>query len=558
MNYPTNNVLDAISGPLDTGGMKIALMFLLSLALAACAPHAAHDEHAGHARLGKVHFAVQCNAAAQREFDLAMAYYHSFAWAQIQEPLERVLQADPKCGMAYWARALASLDNPFAWPNIIPAAALERGPEFVELARRTGLNSQRERDYVDALAVFYVEPGKRDHRTRALALEQALEQLMQRYPQDREAAVLYALVLSANFDPADRSYAKTLRAAALLEPIFREQPQHPGVAHYLIHSYDYPPIASHGLDAARRYSRIAPDAPHALHMPSHIFTRVGAWKESIESNRESARVAAEAARVSSSRRELHDQLHAMDYMVYAHLQLAQDREARQVIDEMLAMKGFPPAVRTGPYAIAASTARHAVERNDWRAAAELEVRPTRFAYVDAITHFARAVGAARSGNPEAARADIAKLVEMRDKLRAAKDAYWSEQVEIQRLVASAWLQYAEGRHADALAMLGQAADAEDRTEKSVVTPGPLAPARELYGAMLLERAMAKEALAAYEGTLAKEPNRYNAIAGAAQAAERLGDHAKAKNYYQKLVAMSDGAGPGRSELAAAREFLARN
>jgi tetratricopeptide (TPR) repeat protein len=503
-------------------------------ALAACAAQDAHQDHGSHARLGKVHFAVECNAAAQSHFNVAMAYYHSFAWAQIREPLERVLEADPGCGMAHWARALASLDNPFAWPGIIPPAALGQGPEILETARKTGLRSQRERDYVDALAVFFRDQDKLNHRSRAKALETALEQVMQRYPRDSEAATLYALVLSANFDPADRTYANQLKAAAILEPIFKQQPQHPGVAHYLIHSYDYPPIAQHGLDAARRYSRIAPDAAHALHMPSHIFTRVGAWKESIESNRESARVAAEAARGTGAARGLHDVLHAMDYMVYAHLQLGQDREAREIIAQMTALQGYNPAIRTGPYAIAASTARYAVERNDWKAAAELEVRPTKFAYVDAITHFARALGAARTGRPDAAKAEVARLAELRERLRSAKDAYWAEQVEIQWLAASAWLAHAEGRHDEALATMRRAADAEDRTEKSVVTPGPLAPARELYGAMLLECGKAKEALAAFEATLAKEPNRYNAFAGAAKAADHLGDKATARTYYEKL------------------------
>jgi tetratricopeptide (TPR) repeat protein len=487
----------------------------------ACATQDAHEGHSAHARLGKVHFPVECNAEAQREFNVAMAYYHSFAWTQIREPLQRVLQADPGCGMAHWARALASLDNPFAWPGIISPAALAQGPEILETARRTGLKSQRERDYVNALAAFFRDADKRDHRSRANALETALEELMQRYPQDTEAATLYALVLSANFDPADRKYTKQLKAAAVLEPIFKTQPHHPGVAHYLIHSYDYPPIAQHGLDAARRYSRIAPDAAHALHMPSHIFTRVGAWQESIESNRESARVAAEAARGANAPRGLHDVLHAMDYMVYAHLQLAQHGEARAVIDEMNALKGFNPNVRTGPYALAASNARYAVERKDWKAAAALEVQPTRFAYVDALTHFARALGAARSGNAEAAKADVAKLAELRDKLRAAKDAYWAEQVEIQWLAASAWVLHAEGRHDEALDTMRRAANLEDQTEKSVVTPGPLAPARELYGGMLLERGMAKEALAAFQATLVREPNRYNAIAGAATAAEKV-------------------------------------
>ena len=514
--------------------------FLLASALgiSACAAHDANEGHGAHARLGEVSFPVECNAAAQRDFNLAMAYYHSFAWVQIQEPLERVLKADPRCGMAHWARALASLDNPFAWPGIISPAALSQGPEILARARATGLGSQRERDYVDALAVFFRDADKQNHRSRAKAFESAMEELMQRYPQDQEAATLYALVLSANFDPADRKYTNPLKAAAILEPIFKAQPQHPGVAHYLIHSYDYPPIAQHGLDAARRYSRIAPDAAHALHMPSHIFTRVGAWKESIESNRESARVAAKAARAANAARGLHDVLHAMDYMVYAHLQLGQDREARSVIAEMNAVKGFNPNIRTGPYALAASNARYAVERNDWKAAAALEVQPTRFAYIDAITHFARALGATRTGQPEMAKADIAKLAELRDKLRAAKDAYWAEQVDIQWLAASAWLLYAEGKQAEALAVMRRAADAEDQTEKSVVTPGPLAPARELYGAMLLEHGMAKDALAAFEGTLAKEPNRYNAMAGAAQAAVRLGDAPRARIYSERLAAMT--------------------
>jgi hypothetical protein len=507
-----------------------SLLPAVALALAGCASPDAHQEHAAHARLGKVKFPVDCNAAAQHDFNLAMAYYHSFAWNQIREPLERVLQADVTCGMAHWARALASLDNPFAWPGIISPAALSQGPEILERARSTGLKSQRERDYVDALAVFFLDTDKQNHRSRAKALENALEGLMQRYPGDSEAAILYALVLSANFDPADRKYTNQLKAAAILEPIFKAQPQHPGVAHYLIHSYDYPPIAHHGLDAARRYSRIAPDAAHALHMPSHIFTRVGAWKESIESNRESARVAREAAHGPNAARGLHDVLHAMDYMVYAHLQLRQDQQALAVIEEMNALKGFNPSIRTGPYAIAASTARYPIERNDWKAAAGLEVRASRFAYVDALTHFARALGAARSGDPAAAKTDVAKLAQLRDKLREAKDAYWAEQVEIQWLGASAWVLHAEGRHDEALALMGRAADAEDKTEKSVVTPGPLAPARELYGAMLLERKMAREALAAYEGTLAKEPKRYNALVGAARAAELLGDLAKAKIY----------------------------
>jgi tetratricopeptide (TPR) repeat protein len=284
-------------------------------------------------------------------------------------------------------------------------------------------------------------------------------------------------------------------------------------------------------------------------MPSHIFTRVGYWKESISSNDASAQAA-------KAGKELHDQLHAMDYLVYAHLQLAQDREARAVIEEMIEMKGYNPNVRTGPYAVAASRARYMIERNDWKGAAGLQVQPTRFAYVDAVTHFARALGAARSGEPVAARADIAQLAELHAKLQQVKDDYWAEQVEIQGRIATAWALHAEGKHDEALAGMQKAADAEDRTEKSVVTPGPLAPARELYGVMLLERGQAAEALAQFEATLQKEPNRFNAFAGAADSAKRLGDTAKARRYSEKLVALAGTGQSTRPAVAAARQLLA--
>jgi len=350
--------------------------------------------------------------------------------------------------------------------------------------------------------------------------------------------------------PADKTYANQLKGAAILEPIAIRQPQHPGVAHYLIHLYDYPPIAEKGLDAARRYAKVAPASAHAQHMPSHIFTRVGYWKESIASNVESSRVA-------SADNEGHDQLHAMDYLVYAYLQLGQDKKAAAVIDEMNAVTGFTETFIAGPYALAASPARYAVERGDWKAAAALQVRPSPLAHVQAVTHFARALGAARSGNPEAAKADIAKLTELRDKLRDAKDAYWSQQVDIARQVATAWLLYAEGNGDNALNAMSAAADAEDKTEKHPVTPGVLRPARELYGVMLLESGNANEALAAFEATLRKEPNRLGAYVGAAKAAERSGQSAKAQEYYSQVVAIADAADDTRTEVAEARAFLTK-
>jgi hypothetical protein len=499
-------------------------------------------------KLGKVHFETSCKPEAQKHFDRAMLYQHSFWYRASQKAFEDVLKADPECGIAYWGIALSLLWNPHV-PT--PAKNLADGAAALAKAKNAGAKTQRERDYLDALGAMYADHDKVDHRTRIQSYAKAMEALAQRYPKDDEAQIHYALALNTSALPADKTYANQLKGAAILEPIQKRQPQHPGVAHYLIHLYDYPPIADKGLNAARVYAKIAPGAAHAQHMPSHIFTRVGSWKESIASNKVAQRVAKESA-------DFHDQLHAMDYQVYAYLQLGQDKEAKAVLDEMMTVTGFTETFLVGPYALAVSPARYAMERGDWKTAAELPVRPSPLAHVQAITHFARALGAARSGNPQAAKADIAKLAELRDKLRQAKDAYWSEQVDIQSQVATAWVLYAEGKHDDALKAMSAAADAEDKTEKHPVTPGVPKPARELYGVMLLERGMAKDALAAFEATLKKEPNRLGAYVGAAKAAEQSGDKAKARDYYKKIVAIAGAADQSRSEVADARAFLKKS
>src|SRR6478735_8146020 len=488
-------------------------------------------------KLGKVHFETSCTPEAQKIFDRAMLYQHSFWYRASQKVFEDVLKADPECGIAYWGIALSVLLNPHVAP---PAKNLAEGAAAIAKGQSVSAKTQRERDYIDALAVMYAGYDKVDHRTRIQAYSKAMEQLAQRYPNDDEAQIHYALSLNTSASAADKTYANQLKGARILEPIFERQPQHPGVAHYLIHLYDYPPIAEKGLNAARLYAKIAPGAAHAQHMPSHIFTRVGYWKESIASNSVSQRVAKEAA-------DYHDQLHSMDYLVYAYLQLGQDRKAHAVIDDMKAVAGFTETFLPDPYALAVSPARYAVERGDWKAAAELEVRHSPLAHVQAITHFARALGAARIGNAAAAKIDIARLAELRDKLLQAKDGYWSEQVDIQAQVASAWVLHAEGKHDEALKMMSAAADAEDMSEKHPVTPGVPKPARELYGVMLLDRGMAKEALAAFEATLKKEPNRFNAFAGAAKAADKIGDKAKAKDYYQKLATLASGGDTSRPE-----------
>ncbi len=499
-------------------------------------------------KLGTVNFETSCKPEAQALFNRGMLYQHSFWYRASQHVFEDVLKADPECGIAYWGIALSLLWNPHTSP---PAKNLAEGAATIAKGKSVGANTQRERDYLDALGVMYAGYEKVDHRTRLQAYAKAMEELAQRYPGDDEAQIHYALALNTSASPADKTYANQLKGAAILEPIAIRQPEHPGVSHYLIHLYDYPPIAEKGLNAARRYAKIAPAAAHAQHMPSHIFTRVGYWTESIASNVEAAHVAKEAG-------DLHDQLHAMDYLVYAYLQLGQDEKAKATIDEMMTVTGLTGAYLPGPYALAISPARYAIERGDWKAAADLEVRPSPLAHVQAITYFARALGAARSGNPEAAKADIAKLAELRDKLRDAKDAYWSEQVDIARQVATAWVLYAEGKPDDALTAMSAAADAEDKTEKHPVTPGVPKPARELYGVMLLESGKASDALTAFEATLKKEPNRLGAYAGAAMAADKSGEITKAREYYGKVVAIAEGADKTRGEVADAQAFLQKH
>src|SRR5712691_9475308 len=498
-------------------------------------------------KLGKVHFATSCSPTAQREFDRAMLYQHSFWYRSSQRAFEETLKEDPNCAIAYWGIALSLLWNPHTVP---PAKNLADGAATLAKGKGIGAKTERERDYLEALSAMYANYDKVDHRTRVLNYLKAMEQLATRYPEDDEAQIYYALALNVGASPGDKTYANQLKGAAILEKIWMRQPEHPGVAHYLIHLYDSPALAEKGLEAARRYAKVAPDAAHAQHMPSHIFTRVGYWQESIASNIVSGRVAKEA-------KDFNDQRNSMDYLVYAYLQLSQDKKARAVIDEMNKVTGFTETFLPGPYALAASPARYALERGNWAAAAELPVRPSPLANVQAISHFARALGAARAGNPEAAKADIAKLAELRDKLRAAKDAYWAEQVDIQSQIATAWVLHAEGKYEDALKAMSAAADAEDKTEKHPVTPGVPIPARELYGTMLLDRGRAAEALTAFEATIKKEPNRFGAYVGAAKAAEKAGDAAKARQYFAKVVELSKDADENRTEVAEARAFAAK-
>jgi len=523
------------------------------LALATMPAMADETNATAGARLGKVNFKVECNDAAQREFNVAMAYYHSFAWELYKAPLERALAADPTCGMAHWLNALSLLDNPFGWPVNIPPKVLDQADALLEAARKTGLKSQRERDYVDALAMFFKDREVLNHRARVKAFEDAMAKVAARYPDDTEATVLYGLITSVNFDPSDKKYTNQLKAAKLLEPIFIAQPEHPGAAHYLIHSYDYPPIAKDGLAAAKRYSKIAPDAAHALHMPSHIFTRVGDWGASVEANRASA---------ESAKSSMPNRLHAYDYMVYAHLQQGQEKAAAAVITRM---QEVPTTVDNFAvaYAAAAMPARYALERGAWKEAASLPMYPAATAYpwnkhpqAEAVNAYARGIGAALTGDTAAAGVEVERLQKLRDAAAAAKFSYWIEQIDIQAEVVKGLAAITSGRHADGLATLRKAADREDATEKHVVTPGPLAPARELLAYTLLNAGGAADALAEFEKVMKNEPNRYRTIAGAAQAARKANDVAKARMYSKQLIEIAAKADSPRTELTEAKRLLA--
>ena len=533
-----------------------ALLVSALLAAPASAQHEQHPTAASSEKLGTVDFATSCAPAVRAEFNRAVALLHSFEFRPAMEGFGRVLERDASCAIAYWGIALCHWQNPFA--GIKSGPGLERGHAAAQKGLTTGSPTPRERAYIEAVAELYKDAATTSHRDRTLAYERAMERVQREYADDTEARMFYALAVSQTALLSDKTYANNLKAGAILEPLFRQYPDHPGLAHYIIHAYDVPALAPKALEAAQRYAGIAPSAPHALHMPAHTFTRVGYWSESIATNIASERTALEQNVIAEA-------LHAMDYQAYAYLQTAQDAKARAVLErapgtvaklDMNALGGAAPPV-AGKYAAAAIPARYALERGEWAEAAALAVTPSPFPHVDAITHFARALGAARSGRPEAAGPDIERLAALHSALLGSKDAYWAEQVDIQRRVATAWVTFAEGRRDEAIRQLRAASDSEDATDKAAISPGPLAPARELLGEMLLESGKAAEALAAFEATMAKEPRRFRGAYGAARAAAAAGDRPLARRFYQALLEIAEDADTGRPALKEAQAFAAR-
>jgi len=520
---------------------------------------AQHDEHAGaHAgeKLGTVHFATSCSAAVTPKLDRAVALLHSFEFRAAIDGFDSVLADDATCAVAYWGIALSYWGNPFGGSR--STAALDQGLAAVQKGRATGTPTPRERAYIDAVAALFENHATTSQRDRILAYERGMGAVVRQSPDDIEAQIFHALAVNQTALPTDKTHAPQLAAAAILEPLFAQYPDHPGLPHYIIHAYDHPPLAERALDAARRYAAIAPSAPHALHMPSHTFTRVGAWAESVDTNRLSEESALQSGVPTEA-------LHAMDYQAYAYLQMAQDRAARAVVDRLPAAVARFDATATaggaapplaGFYALAAIPARYVLERGAWQEAAALAVPSSGPPFTIAITHFARALGAARNGQPTAAANDIARLAALRDQSKPL-DAYWAEQVDIQWRVASAWAAFAAGRKSEGIDTLRAAADIEDATDKSAVTPGPLAPARELLGDMLLEAGDARGALAAYEASIAKEPRRFRGAYGAARAAEAAGDAVAARRYYQATLEIAKSTDSARPELEQARRYVER-
>jgi tetratricopeptide (TPR) repeat protein len=513
---------------------------------------AQHEHPAGDpTKLGKVSFPVSCDVSVQAQFTSAVAMLHSFWYEKASETFAAVAEKDPTCGMAYWGIAMTYYHPIWQPPG---PADLKAGTAAMEKAKLVGAKTQRERDYIAAIEVFYKDSDKVDHGTRALAYERAMEQVQARYPDDHEAAIFHALALLATAPPTDKTYVNQKKAGAILEPLFVEQTEHPGIAHYLIHAYDYPPLADRPLDAARRYAKIAPDSPHALHMPSHIFTRLGLWQESIDSNLASA---ASAQKNNAPGNELH----AKDYLIYAYLQGAQDREAKKALEAPPQGRADDSQYMNWLYAMGTSPARYAVERHSWTEAAGLTIPPNtfpggRWAWTEANLHFARALGLSHTGKIEAARMEVLKLASLRDTLTGINDKYWADQVEIQREGAEAWITLAEGKGEDGLRQMRSAAEHEDNTDKHNVTPGVILPAREMLGDMLLQLKQPAEALVAFENTLRTAPNRFNSLSGAARAAKLAGNDEKAKTYYAKLLSMCEHADGDRPELEEARTLSA--
>jgi hypothetical protein len=521
---------------------------------------AGHDHGGEH--FGTVHLDTSCSDAVQPQFDRAVAMLHSFFYPETDKAFQAIADREPSCAMAFWGVAISTRPNPLTAP--FAPALLARGFDAIQKARAAGPKTARERDWIEALAQFFNGHDTVDQSTRTRRYAAAMEALHAKYPQDTEIAVFYALSLLEAVDLTDTAYRGQLKAAALLERLQRRQPDHPGIVHYLIHSYDYAPIAAKGLPAARRYAALAPSAPHALHMPSHIFSTLGMWPEAIETNLVADRANIAYAQTSNPKASANaavivSRYHGLDFLTYAYLQLAHDRQAKAIVDQRNMIATMAPEERiTAHTAYAAIPVRYALERGAWMEAAALAPIRTPFREAEAIVWFGRVVGAARGGDRTAAARDLTQLSRLRQELTApGGDPYWAEQVAILEKAASAWVALAESRTNDAVAAMQDAANREDRTEKHVAMENRLWPMRELLGELLLDAGRPRDALREFERSLRTVPNRFRSLAGAARAAVDAGNRTRADSYYRKLLALAATADGDRPELVAARDFISK-
>lgn len=555
--------------------MKRTLLLALSLSVFAITAQAQHGDHRHEPseKLGRVNFKTSCTPKAQTQFNRAVAWLHSFEYEEAEKAFNEVATTDPRCAMAHWGIAMSTYHPLWAPPT---PDELKRGALALWKAHSLGTGTQRERDYIAALSTFYSNstiiteiynetPKLVDHRTRAFAYHEAMKQLHRKYPADQEAAIFYALTLiSTGMMSNDKTYTREKEAAQILNRVLARQPQHPGVAHYMIHSYDFPTLAHLALPAARSYAKLAPASAHAQHMPSHIFIRMGLWQEAIRSNRDAESSAKAFARRHKMAGAWDEQLHAMDYLAYAYLQSGQDKQAWAVLDEMQKITSIEPQTFKVAYSLAAIPARYALERKQWGDASKLVV-PTNspnnfpwqsFQWAAAHVYFARAIGFARLGNVDSARKEVEALKYLRDGLQIARGEYdWAKQVEIERQIAAAWLAFAEGKRDESLQLMRAAAELDDATDKHPVTPGAILPAREQLGELLLELKQPAEALREFETSLQSAPERFNGVYGAARAASLGGNSEKAKRYYAKLVALTRTSDSDRPEIGEAKTFL---
>jgi hypothetical protein len=508
-----------------------AVILALMMGSSAPAVQAATDADLG--RGAGVDFLISCTPSAQTRFNEALAGLHSFWYARAVKEFGDIAQTEPDCAIAYWGLALSLWNQLWAPPR---PEALQKGSEAIQKAVVLGAKSERERDYIEAVAKFYTAFDKLDHRTRARAYSDAMETVYARYPGDREAAAFYALSMLATADPLDASYARQREAGKILEAIFREEPNHPAAAHYLIHAYDCGPLAERARPAAEQYAKSTPYVPHAIHMPSHTYVLLGMWKETVDTN-----MAAEKAEIDRGGPE--DRLHDIDYLVYAYLQLGQEAKAKEAVERGLAIDRDLVAakrdvgLRSRPFTVAAAPARLTLERSAWAEAAALPLKPDRFSYIEAIPHYARAIGAARSGHPDAAKPELERLNALQDALMKSKNQYWARQVELQAKIANAWTANAEGKATDALTAMREAADLEGKSKThDTLSPGPIGfTAHEALGELLLEQGQPAKALAAFEESLQLAANRPRSYYGAALAAKRANQSDKAKTYLAKLA-----------------------